>query len=73
MRKVLPYTNTGKRVQQSDKILEKKKQKKIFPFFCTENGCNGMFSRQLDLDQHRLQGTHDYGNTSTIMDDRKFF
>ena len=66
MRKVLPYGKTNKRVQQSEKLLDKKKHKKIFDFFfCTEYGCNGMFSSQLHLDQHRLSGTHDYSSRST--------
>ena len=69
MRKVLPYSKTDKRVQQSEKLQEKKKQKKMFDFFfCTEYGCNGMFSSQLHLDQHRLSGTHDYSSRSTSMD-----
>ena len=33
VRKVLAYSKTDKRMQQSDRILEKKKQKKIFHFF----------------------------------------
>ena len=69
VRKVLPYSKTDKRVKQSEKLLEKKKQKKIFDFFfCTEYGCNGMFSSQLHLDQHRLSGTHDYSSRSTSME-----
>ena len=69
VRKVLPYSKADKRVKQSEKLLEKKKQKKIFDFFfCTEYGCNGMFSSQLNLDQHRLSGTHDYSSRSTSMD-----
>ena len=69
VRKVLPYGKTTKRVQQSEKLLDKKKHKKIFDFFfCTEYGCNGMFSSQLHLDQHRLSGTHDYSSRSTSME-----
>ena len=41
-------------------------------FFCTECGCNGMFSRQLYLDQHILSGAHDYGNRSTGTDNVKY-
>ena len=59
-------------MQQGEKLLQKKKQKKIFDFFfCTEYGCNGMFSSQLHLDQHRLSGTHDYSSRSTSMDNVK--
>ena len=73
MRKVLPYSKTDKRVQQSEKLLEKKKQKKIFGFFfCTEYGCNGMFSTQLHLDQYKLSGTHDYSSRSTSMDKLRY-
>ena len=69
MRKVLPYDKTNKRVQQSEKLQDKKKHNKIFDFFfCTEYGCNGMFSSQLHLDQHRLSGTHDYSSRSTSME-----
>ena len=51
MRKVLSYSKTDKRVQQGDKLLEKKKQRKTFDFhFCNEYSCNGMFSSQLHLD-----------------------
>ena len=32
VRKVLPYSKTDKRVQQSEKLLEKKKQKKYLTF-----------------------------------------
>ena len=73
VRKVLPYSKTDKRVQQSEKLLEKKKQKKIFGFFfCTEYGCNGMFSTQLHLDQYKLSGTHDYSSRSTSMDKLRY-
>ena len=68
VRKVLPYSKTDKRVQQSEESLEKKKQKIFDFFFCTEYGCNGMSSSQLHLDQHRLSGTHDYSSRSTSMD-----
>ena len=72
VRKVLPYNKTNKRVQQGDKILKKKKQKKIFDFFfCAEYSCNTMFSSQLHLDQHRLPGAHDSSNRSTTMDNVK--
>ena len=73
VRKVLLYSKTDKRVQQSEKLLEKKKQKKIFGFFfCTEYGCNGMFSTQLHLDQYKLSGTHDYSSRSTSMDKLRY-
>ena len=66
VRKVLPWSKTDKKVKREDKLLEKKKRKKnIWLFFCTEYGCNGIFSSQLHLDQHRLSGAHDYSNRST--------
>ena len=72
VRKGLPYRKTDKRVQQGDQLLEKKKQKTIFDFFfCPEYGCNGMFSSQLYLNQHRLSGAHDYSSRSTSMDNVK--
>ena len=69
---MLPYIKTDERGQQGDKLLEKKKKKKIFDFlFCTQYRCNGMFSSQLHLDQHRLSGAHDYSSRSTSMDNKK--
>ena len=46
---------------------------KIFDFFCTENGCNGMFSSQLELEQYSLSSLDSFSCKSTARDSVNIF